>query len=492
MKDLIQYLSENKYTNPNKVFIKHAGEEYTYKTIANRVNNLSANLYKPKQKQQYIGLLLDDSLEFIISFLAIQKNSDIAVLFSPNLEEELLLQKMSGLNLSKIIFHEKYRDIVNRKHSKVEKIVIGAEENSEVSYTTLTESNHNPELRIPFLNPENPSIIMFTSGTTGNPKNVLHSHKSLVSNALSCFKIINNQKSLTFLGYPDFANYISLVLVISLAIISSGTISIPKEKNPGSILQTIKDQQVNLFAGVPLILRRMVNHENNTYLKNLKFALSLNSPIDLDTVNHWRSKYQANLLQGYGLTESMVVSFNSIRDNVIPSSLGKAIPGAEMKVMNPMKVELPTGKVGELHIQSDSNLISYYNSDRNKNRHNRWFATGDLVRKDHEGYFHFIDRKSNAIHKKGFTIFPTDIEDVIIQHPKINRIHVMKLLGEKDDNIKFCIIPNEEEKLEKQEIKDYAQKKLPHFLQPEFIEIYKDFKENYLGNILRDKFIHSH
>ena len=290
MKDLIQYLSENKYTNPNKVFIKHAGEEYTFKTVAMKVNNLSANLYKPKQKQQHIGLLLDDSPEFIISFLAIQKNLDIAVLFSPNLEEELLLQKMSGINLSKIIFHEKYREIVNRKHSKVEKIVIGDAQSNEIEFKQLIESNHNPDLRIPFLNPENPSIIMFTSGTTGTPKNVLHSHKSLVSNALSCFNIIDNQKHLVFLGYPDFANYISLVLIISLAIISSGTISIPTRKDAESILQAIKDHQVNLFAGVPLILRKMVNHPNNNFLKNLKFALSLNNPIDLDTVKNVRRK----------------------------------------------------------------------------------------------------------------------------------------------------------------------------------------------------------
>ena len=492
MKDLIQYISENKNTNPNKVFIKTSDNNFTYKDIAFKMNNLSYNLYQPKQKQQYTGILLDDSPELILAFLATIKNSDIAILFSPNMDEELLIQKINSLNLSKLIFSDKYRNIITKTKIKSQKIVVGDCLDGEIDFYSLLKSSNPTNFRIPFLNIENPSVVIFTSGTNGNPKNVLLSHKSIIDNTFACQSIIQNEKGLNFLGFADFNNFISLILVLSLAICTSGSITIIKEKTADNILTEIKEKKIDVFVSVPKNLQELIKHKKNVNINNLKYTLSLSCPLDEKFIDLWENKFSTTLLQGYGLAESLIVSFNSKSDDTKPATMGRALPNCNMKIMNSLQIELPTGRIGELYIKSKSNLISYLNSDKNKIYKNKWLPTGDLVKKDHEGYYHYIDKKINIIHKNGFSIFPEDIENVIKKHPLVSNIHVMKLLGEKDDNIKFCIVSQPESQLKQKEIKEFANKQLPQYLQPEFIEMYSKFPQNYLGKILRNKFIHSH
>jgi len=179
MKDLIQYISENKNTNPNKVFIKTEGVDYSYKDIAFKINNLSYNIYKPQYKQRHIGILVDDSVEFIISFLAVQKNSDVAVLLSKEMDKDILVQKISSLNLSAIIFNDKYRSIIEKSGVNADRIVIGESLTEEKNFQKLLLQPQNYEYRIPFLSIDNPAVIIFTSGSMGNPKNVLLSHKNI-------------------------------------------------------------------------------------------------------------------------------------------------------------------------------------------------------------------------------------------------------------------------------------------------------------------------
>ena len=491
MKDLIQYISENKNTNPNKVFIKTSGEDYSYKDIAFKINNLSYNLYKPQYKQRHIGILIDDSVEFILSFLAVQKNSDIAVLLSTQMDEEILAQKISSLNISTIIYNDKYRSLIEKSGVNATRIVVGDSLTNEQNFQTLLRQPQNYEYRIPFLNIENPAVIIFTSGSMGNPKNILLSHKNIINNVFVCQSIIQNKKDLNFFGYPEFSNFISLILVVGLAISTRGTITIPDNKSDESILKLIKNKHVDVLTSVPKHLAKLHKHKNNNNLSQTTFTLSIGESMDGDFVDMWTYKYTSSLLQGYGLAETLIASFNLKNDSFKPDSMGKPLPCCEMKIMNTMQTAMPVGEVGELHIKSPSKLISYYNSEKNKNFHNKWVATGDLVKKDFDGYYHFVDKKLNIIHRKGFTIFPTEIEKIIGKHPQVNQIHVLKLLGEKDDNIKFCVVGKNEE-LKQQDIKNYAKEKLPQFLQPEFVEVYSEFPENYLGKILRNKFIHSH
>lgn len=492
MKDLIQYISENKNTNPNKVFIKTSDEEYTYKDIFFKMTNLSYNLYEIKQKQRHIGLLIDDSPEFLITFLAILRNNDIAILFSPKMDKEILLQKINSLNLSTIIYNESHREIIDESKINCKKIVIGRSIADEIEFHPLLKQPEDKINRIPFLNIDFPAVVVFTSGTNGNPKNVLLSHKSIISNTISCQSIIQNEKNMSFLGYPDFHSFISLILVVSLAICSTGVINIIDDKSSDNILDFIDKKNIDVFVSVPKNLQELITSKNNRIINKLKYTLTISNQLDEKFIDLWENKFSSTLLQGYGLAESLIVSFNRKNDDTKPATLGRPLPDCEMKVMNSLKIELPNGRIGELHIKSPSNMISYLNSDKNKIYKEKWLPTGDLVKKDHEGYFHYIDKKINVIHKSGFSIFPEDIEVVIGKHPQITKIHVMKLLGEKDDNIKFCIVPKEESILQHSEIKEYARKTLPQFLQPEFIEMYSEFPENYLGKIFRNKFIHSH
>ena len=491
MKDLIQYISENKNTNPNKVFIKTSSEEFTYKDIALKINNLSYNLYKPQYKQRHVGILIDDSMEFIVSFLAVQKNSDIAVLLSTQMDEDILIQKISSLNLSIIIYNDKFRSIIQKSGVNATRIVVGDSMDDEQNFLNFLQQPQSLEYHIPFFNIEHPSTIIFTSGSMGNPKNILLSHKNIICNAIACQTIIQNQKNLNFISFPEFSNFISLVLVISLAISTNGAITIPDNKSEEEILRLIKEKQVDVLTSVPKNLLNLYSHKNNNNLSQTKYTLSIGESIDEEFVEMWTYKYNSTLMQGYGLAEALITSFNLKNDSFKPASMGKALPNIKMKIMNTMQTEMPVGNVGELHIKSPSKLISYYNSEKNKNFNNKWVPTGDLVKKDFDGYYHFIDKKLNIIHRNGFTIFPSEIEKIISKHPKINQIHVLKLLGEKDDNIKFCVVGKSEELLQK-DIKEYAKEKLPQFLQPEFIEVYSEFPENYLGKILRNKFIHSH
>ncbi len=492
MKDLIQYISETKNTNPNKILIKSDHRNYTYKEIAIAIEKLAKNIFHFQEKQDNIALLIDDSPEFIIAFLAIQKSTNISVPVPLHLDDSLITKKLMELNPSAIIYDEKYRGLVEQIKGDFTKIVVGENNSGEKNFLDCVNNIKNPGIKLPFLNLEKPSMILFSSGTTGGIKKILLSHKKLISNALACHPIINNEKNLNFLSYPHFSHYSALSLVLALAISTNGSITLPEEKKTPHLLEIIKSKEVDIFLTVPKNIQAILTRKDKDKISRLRYTLFIGGAADQSLFDQWYSTFKTTLLQGYGLTESLIVSFNTPKDTNSPSSIGHPVNGCDMKVMNHYQNELPDSTVGELYVNSDSSLISYYNSKNNKKLVDKWLPTGDFAKRDKEGYYHYIDRKLNIIHRNGFTIFPAEIEAVMCSHPDIAAIHVLKLLGEKDDNIKFCIIPEKDSGLQIDDIKQYAKKKLPQFLQPEFIEFYQQFPENYLGKVLRHKFIHSH
>ncbi len=488
MKDFIQYISEYKNTQPDSVFIKSGKHLYTYKDVSKIVNSLSLNIKNGRNKGRNIGLLLKDSPEFLFAFFSIIKNSDIAILLPSNSSPEIITSLLDKNKFDTIIYNEEYRNIIESnksiKFDKVKKIIVGNPIDDEINFDDLYIST-NSSSQNTYISIDIPAVLLYSSGVSGNPKGIIFDHQAIISNAISCWEIIGSKLKLSLLGYPNFSNYISLILVIGVALISGGTIIIPENKSPESLLKTIDEEKPEVFVGVSKILNQLVNNKNHKILNILKYALAVGNTLSLDFIEKWESTYSSPLLEGYGLTEGLIVSFNKPGLWKKDYSFGVGLSKYEMKVVDENEIEVESGQTGELFIKGPC-LFSEYQNSQNPFLHECWFPTGDLVSRDVNGFYFYKGRKNNKINRYGFSICSQEIEKVILQHPKVKKVKVLKLIGEKFDNMKICIVPKDDIEINIEEIKSFARTNLPKFLQPDFVQLFDEFPEDELGKMNRN------
>ncbi len=500
MKDLIQYLSEHKNKTPHAHFIVYQDQQWTYKQIFDRSAHFSTNLKNKNihQKGQNIGLLLDDSPEFIIAYYGILQAGCTAVLLPTHLNASQLNTLTKYARINTLIYAAKYRvivrDIESIRGKPFLRLVCGQVQDKEMDFNSLLHENVMPDQHSA-INLDQPAVILFTAGSTGFPKGVILSHNNIVSNALACVEIFEKANRHHIFGYPPLYYFISHQLVLNQALIMGGTMILSDQKNPDAIIETLQKAAVSIFVGSPTILRALLAEKEQLKQQpfpNLKICISLCGTLSARELNQCEKYLECAILEGYGLTEAGLVSINRLGYDRRPASIGKPLACNQMKVVDENGAELTPEKIGELHINGSNVFHSYLNPKKAHEAGKQWFATSDLASKDLEDFFYHEGHISDQIHKFGFVINPKEIEAIIVQHPLIEQIIALKLIGENDDSqIKLCIVPKKEAKLKTQEILEYAREHLPKFLYPDFIEFYKQLPRNKMGKLMRDQLIRS-
>jgi long-chain acyl-CoA synthetase len=271
--------------------------------------------------------------------------------------------------------------------------------------------------------PDDLALLLYTSGTTGNPKGVMLSHDNLIFVADSIYK--NNAhlgriRSMTVL--PLSHVYGVLMMNLGARMGSSGRIF--KHFDAGRALQTIQDLRVQRIAVVPTMLTLLINHpdrEKYDY-SSLEYAGSGGAPLPEATRQEFERLFGCKVMQGYGLSETAGALTGYHPDEVYrPGSVGPALPGIEMCVMDFDNRILPAGETGELCSRGRHIMRGYYNNPAATAETiiDGWLHTGDIGYIDAGGYVFITDRKKDLIIKGGENISPREIEEGIYMHPAV-------------------------------------------------------------------------
>ena len=277
------------------------------------------------------------------------------------------------------------------------------------------------------------AVILYTSGTTGQPKGAELTHANLTSNTeVACADIVRAQPDdVIFGGLPLFHAF-GQTAALNLAIAAGACLTLLPRFDAETALRIIAGHRVTVFEGVPTMYVALLHRPDRADYDTsaLRMCFSGGAALPAEVLRGFEQAFGCMLLEGYGLSEtSPVASCNHPDRDRKPGSIGTPIRGVQMRIVDKEDHEVPQGEVGEIVIRGPNVMKGYWHRPETTAEAIRdgWFHTGDLARVDEDGYFYIVDRKKDMIIRGGYNVYPSEIEELLYQHPAVAEAAVIGL-----------------------------------------------------------------
>ncbi|MBV7258535.1 long-chain-fatty-acid--CoA ligase [Erythrobacter crassostreae] len=282
------------------------------------------------------------------------------------------------------------------------------------------------------------ALLQYTGGTTGRPKGAMLGHSQLVMNAqqIAAINPFGNPRQEVFMGALPFFHVFANAALLNHAVVSGASIAMVPRFETKQVLQTIAKHKATGFPGVPTMFQAMLDHPDlaKTDLSSLKVCISGGAPMPAPVHTKFEEITGVRVVEGYGLTESSgVVSVNPYEGTRKKGTIGQVVAGTEIILLDkedPTKLA-PEGVPGELGIHGPQIMRGYWNKPDIENEtfaeHDgkKWLRTGDVAIMDEEGFLKIVDRIKDMIAVGGFKVFPSQVEDVIVEHEAVKEALVI-------------------------------------------------------------------
>lgn len=340
--------------------------------------------------------------------------------------------------------------------------------------------------------PDDLAVLMYTAGTTGFPKGVMLSHHNIGPNVeagLVAWPIGPEDTVLI----PIPLNHIFGLLMVNECNLTGANIVLHKWFEPGLVLKSIGRHQVSQFVGVPTMYVKLIEAYNPDIhrLDSIRRWICGGAPLSVETLRFVEAKLGGRLFQGYGLTEaSPTVARQREGRPRKPASVGPAIPGVEIKILDDADREVPLGQVGEICVRGPNVMKGYLNREEETRWTLRsgWLHTGDLGCLDSDGELFITDRKKDLIIRGGENISPGALEEILYRHPAVREAAVVgipdRIYGEE---IKAYVVLKAGDRVSEQELIDHCLKFTARFQAPKSIAFLAELPKSSVGKILKRK-----
>jgi long-chain acyl-CoA synthetase len=355
------------------------------------------------------------------------------------------------------------------------------------------EENGPVKFEIPLLNQkEDVAAILYTSGTTGYPKGAMLTHRNLLFDVNSILQVLNiDEKDIFLTVLPLFHSFGSTAgMICPIAV--GATISLLPKFIPSLVANTIKETKATIFLGVPSMYKSFINlpDEYKGCFHSLRFCISGGDFLPIEVLKKFEERYNVLIYEGDGPTEcSPVTCVNPTGKRKI-GSVGKPLPGIEMKIIDEKGNELKDGEIGEIAVKGENVMKGYFNREKDTKDAflGEWFLTGDIGYRDEDGYFYIVDRKKDIIIVSGMNVYPRIIENVIIRHPSVAEVSVVGVSHPVFGQVpKAYIVLKAGKTATHKEILNFCSNKLGKHEIPRIIEFVPELPKTFTGKILKYK-----
>lgn len=338
---------------------------------------------------------------------------------------------------------------------------------------------------------EMPIAIYFTSGTTGLSKGavITHCYVDTVAEIIAKSRK-STDKEIAYGPVPLF--HFSGMLGLSLAVIRvGGTVVLDTWFSLSNTWDRIRKYQATSAILVGPMLTLLWNLPPDPSDADLPIKVLGSAPIPPELWHAIEERYGVKLVTMYGMTEAFPLALKAVDDAVAPGSSGRANPSFDVRLFDDNDCEVPVGETGEIVCRPRMRQVMFEGYDNNpaatlSQMRNLWFHTGDLGRFDADGNLFFIDRKKDAIRRRGENISSFEVEHSILQHPDVADIAVHAVSSELgEDDVKACVVLVPGASLGHVELMDFCKTRLPFFAMPRYIEFVTELPRNHSGRVLK-------
>ncbi len=272
---------------------------------------------------------------------------------------------------------------------------------------------------------DSPALILYTSGSTGQPKGAVLSHAALGFSSRSwagpVMALTTEDRVLAVL---PFSHSYGLNGALCAPLLAGATVILLERFSPEEVLGAIARHRVTVLPGVATMFRRLLDSPafESADLSSLRLALSGAAPCPWELAEEWRRRTGVRILRGYGMTELFrPISYLADDATDLPDAIGCPVPGVQVRVVDEDEHPVPAGEVGELWIKSPAAMDGYLDAPEETRAvlEDGWFKTGDLATVSREGFVSIVGRKRELILRGGYSIFPGEVEAALLTHPAV-------------------------------------------------------------------------
>ncbi|OYZ19550.1 MAG: AMP-dependent synthetase [Bdellovibrio sp. 28-41-41] len=477
------------------------GREFTYREMYD-ISQKGAQLLSEKfnvSRGDRVAIISTNELEYIFLLFALKRLGAILVPINFRLTQREVEHIVSDCGPKVIIHQQAYSEIINNLPAGIKPKPYSMEQWAQDLGTVGAKKTNYAEGVMPrefVSDPADPSMIIYTSGTTGSPKGAIISHEMLFWNSINTSLRLNiSQTDATVIFLPFF--HTGGLNVLTTPFFHRGAKLIFIKKFDGDqILKLSESHKATILFGVPTTMDMMARSEvfKNVDLTTLRYAIVGGEPMPVDLIHKWNDKGIA-IRQGYGLTEFGPNVFSLNEEDAIRKigSIGFANFYSEAKIVDDDGKELGSEQIGELVLKGPMCMTGYWKNDKatKETIKNGWLHTGDLVKKDNEGYFYVVGRKKDMYKSGGENVYPTELEQVMRHLPGVREVAVIGVPDSKWGEVGKAFIVKESgsSDLTVDKINDYCAKNLAKFKIPKYFLFVPDLPKGDSGKILKRKLL---
>jgi len=427
-------LSKRAELTPERIALVEleTGKRFTYTELNERANRL-ANFMRHEfgvQPGDRVSILAKNSIVYIDLFYCLSKIGAIFAPFNWRLTATELTYMVNDLEPKVLICEPEFASIVEEMRPKihVEHFVNlrGAKIAGAVDYEAGLEQVTDVEPERPEMDLETPYCILYTSGTTGNPKGAILPHRQILFNAINTVVSWGLTEHDISPVYTPLYHAGGLFAFLTPILYIGGRIILARDFNPAESLRWIMEEGCTVILGVPTLFQMWEDsgYYDQADFSKVHFFINGGATCPPQLMNAWRAKKRVIFRQGYGLTEVGANCFSMTDEDSVPKtgSVGKPIFHSQMRIADPESgIDVPIGEVGELLIRGPHVCSGYWRNAAATVSAivDGWFHTGDMVHKDTDGFFYIDGRYKDMIKSGGENIYAAEVEAVVREHPAV-------------------------------------------------------------------------
>ena len=537
---LFHFLEEAARKYPDRPCTVFKGAVISYREVNALSNQMAAALVEMGVKKgDRVGIFMPNTPQFVIAYFGILKAGGVVVAVNPTYPVDEILTPVKDANIEIMFclsrFYGKLQEV--RQKSNLKKIIVSniketlppvlrllftlAKEKKEgdrlealdpgdVWMQDLLKKHANSPKPNVDIQPEDTALFQYSGGTTGVPKGAVAMHKNVVANTLqikSWMTGLDEGNEVVLMGIPLFHVY-GMVAGMNFAMASGAKmVMVPNARDLKDVLENISKYKATIFPGVPLLYNAINNHPDvkaGKYdLSSIKACISGSAALMCETKEEFERLTGGKVFEGFGMSEAPTATHcNPLNGVNKTGSIGMPLPDVDVKIisLDDGETEMPLGEIGEIVINGPQVMKGYHNMPtetanalRTLKDGKTWLFTGDIARMDEDGYFYIVDRKKELIKPGGFQVWPREVEEAIMDHPKVLEVGVGGIPDpHRGETVKAWVVVKPGETLTEEELKAFCKEHLAPYKVPSHYEFRSELPKTTVGKILRRELVRQH
>ena len=513
--------------HPDKTAVYFLGTKYSYNDVLKLSDRFAASLFALGLKAgDRIVMYIPNSIQFVISWLGIQRLGALAVPITPIYTSFDLNYVASDTGAKAIICSDRNYGYVKQAMSgtAVERIVvtnladllplwkrvfgfladkIPSGKVDKAKYSSFFRnliSSSLPSAPVPTAGGDDIAEILYTGGTTKHPKGVPINHGLFLISSDEQLGVRDHlfpKENDVILGGAPLFHILGQTCSLATLVVGGGTLILHPRVNLDAVFDSIQSMRATSLIAVPAFYRMILEHDrvDQYSLSSLKYCFSAGDVLPVEVARRWKNRFKLDIYQGYGATETCggIAMSPTDRENP-PLSMGLTVPSKYIMIANPNSTEpVKSGESGELLVSSERMVRAYLNKPEETENSfveiggRLWYRTADIVRQDENGFLYFVDRTVDTIKHKGYRISASEIEAVLQEHPAVIESCVVGIPDPKvGERIKaFVVLKKDIKGITGYELTKWCRDKLVAYKIPQYIEFRDMLPKSKVGKLLR-------